>query len=51
MGILDPVLRMFDPLIKYTYQNYEKNYLYYVLLIGFIMFLGLIGYLIYKALT
>ncbi len=49
--ILDPIIKLFDPVINYTYNNYENNYLYYALLGGFFLLLALIGYLIYKGIT
>ncbi|KKN50113.1 hypothetical protein LCGC14_0636110 [marine sediment metagenome] len=49
--ILDPIIKLFDPVINYTYQNYENNYLYYALLGGFLLLLVLVGYLMYKAIT
>ena len=47
MGLLDPILKIFDPVINYTYKNYENNYLYYGMFGGFILLLALIGYLFY----
>ena len=47
----DSILKAFEPLLDFTYKNYENNYLIYVLIIGFLLFLGLVGYGLYQAFT
>lgn len=49
--IWDLILKIFDPLIKISYDNYENNYLFYGGAAIFILLFALIGYLIYKGIT
>jgi len=51
MSNWDSILKIFDPLLNLTYKNYENNYLMYGIVILFLIFLGLVGYGIYKAVT
>ena len=49
--MIDRILKMFDPLISYSYKNYENNYMFYALFGSFIAFLALVGYIIFKLIT
>ncbi len=46
--ILDSILKIFEPVFKFTFKNYENNYLFYALGIAFIALLALVFWLIVR---
>lgn len=45
--MIEKILDIFKPLEIKANKMYEKNYLFYAIAVGVILFIGLIGYLIY----
>ena len=48
MSILDPILKIFDPVFKIAYENYDNNYMFYAIIIAFLLIMVGIGFLMYK---
>ncbi len=49
--IWDTLIKLFDPLINQTYKADDKNWLYYTVAIVFVLFLALVGYLLFNLFT
>lgn len=45
--ILDDIIKLFDPLTDMTYKYWENKYIMYGLGVVFLLFMGLIGYIIF----